>query len=436
MQIARCVPDLPSLLALSVFLAALPRGLNAPFLWLNWGLVIAVFAWVKFREPGALKLSPILQSLFWLSLIIPAFALLQVLTMPQAVMSFVRLPVEADISPSRISLLPSASMVASLRWFLYIVFFALVISAMKTRETALRFLWMLYWGIVVHGICALLIHTYTLNGEGFSEIKLSLTGGFVGRNAFATYLGIGLCLGLVLMLQKSNRLNQRCFGYPRHYFEILIVLLGLIIILTALVKTQSRLGLTISLFSAGLTVALLRKNAIFWFIPPLGIMTLLAGLIAMEANVTERLVFIQSGFEIRFEAYSQTFELIATRPWTGFGFDCFRLAFELVHSAPLTGAFIWDRAHSTYLTHWVELGLIVGSVPILLGAIVFKELISALSKQNTPTRTLSVAALSTLILGALHSSLDFSLEIPANTFLLLAIVGAALRYHKGAQERQ
>jgi hypothetical protein len=40
------------------------------------------------------------------------------------------------------------------------------------------------------------------------------------------------------------------------------------------------------------------------------------------------------------------------------------------------------------------------------------------------------AALGALVLGALHSTMDFSLEMPANMFLFLAILGLGVAHRR------
>jgi O-antigen ligase len=112
--------------------------------------------------------------------------------------------------------------------------------------------------------------------------------------------------------------------------------------------------------------------------------------------------------------------MIAARPLTGFGADSFPLAYEIFHRPPVPADLVWDRAHSTYLTLWAESGLVFGSLPPLAGALALALL---WPRRQAP---LAAAAIAALCLSGLHSLVDFSLEIPANLYLLLAVTGLGL----------
>ena len=116
--------------------------------------------------------------------------------------------------------------------------------------------------------------------------------------------------------------------------------------------------------------------------------------------------------------------MIKTHPLTGFGFDSFPLAFEMFHQPPVTAGFVWDKAHSTYLTVWTEAGLLFGSLPPLAGAL---ALVALWSIARAPMRILRWRVSGRWSLcGLQHSTVDFSLEIQANMFVLLAIVALGL----------
>lgn len=116
--------------------------------------------------------------------------------------------------------------------------------------------------------------------------------------------------------------------------------------------------------------------------------------------------------------------MIKTQPLAGFGFDSFPLAFEMFHRTPVTAGFVWDRAHSTYLTLWTEAGLLFGSLPPLAGILALVAL-WRIARARTEAH-LALAGIGTLVLNGVHSTVDFSLEIQANMFVLLALVALGL----------
>ena len=117
--------------------------------------------------------------------------------------------------------------------------------------------------------------------------------------------------------------------------------------------------------------------------------------------------------------------MIRMRPLFGFGLDSFPLAYELFHAPPVSAGFVWDRAHSTYLTLWAEAGVIAGSAPPLAG-LVAAHMLWRGARKPCPGRSMATAGFAALLLCGLHALFDFSLEIQANTFLLLALVALGL----------
>jgi O-antigen ligase len=117
--------------------------------------------------------------------------------------------------------------------------------------------------------------------------------------------------------------------------------------------------------------------------------------------------------------------MILDRTWTGFGYDAFAPAFELYRAAPLVAENYVDLAHNSYLALWSEQGILIGSIPMVLIAWSFWMIVQHLRAQQGDF-ALNIAALGVIVLGAVHSMADFSLEIPANNYCFLLIVGLAI----------
>ena len=150
----------------------------------------------------------------------------------------------------------------------------------------------------------------------------------------------------------------------------------------------------------------------------------------------ERAVFTQIDSQDRVSLYVQVIDLIRQQPLTGVGLDVFETAFQGVHRTPMSPDLAWDRAHSTYLALWAEMGLIVGSIPPLICLIIAVTLITRFMRAKRDFVFVAIA-LSAITLGAIHSLVDFSLEIAANVYVFLALValGATRATGQGAGER-
>lgn len=440
------------IVALSAPLAAVPLALNRPTLWLAWGALTMIATLIYLYSARHIDPTrPLLFvqfpkrvgfSLLGLSLAVPAYAMIQALplgSMFEAVSSSLAWP-DASIpmvelaAPSSISLMPEASALAALRFSFYVVFAFLALEVSSSMQRATRIGWWVFWGVVAHAAWSLvalnLLGDISLWGpkEAYAG---SATGTFINRNSFATFLAMGGCLGLALILSNGNRAYQR---KPRQIglmhpdcLSLFPSVLGLGIIVLALVLTQSRMGLVAGLTGLLVCVVMMTlKNGRIGArsltgLFGIGFCMIAAALAFFGERLMERVVFLERAFEVRMQAYEYAVELIRQRPLVGYGLDAFRSAFEFVHAPPLDVSAIWDRAHSTYLSHWVELGLVVGSFPIML-CLLFASRLVILLRSRKVDYALTVAALSALCLCAIHSLVDFSLEMPANVILFVTIL--------------
>nr|WP_275897735.1 O-antigen ligase family protein [Pseudotabrizicola algicola] len=264
-----------------------------------------------------------------------------------------------------------------------------------------------------------------------------LTGTFVNRNSIATFLGFGLVLALAYALERGHRAAnaERDRGYTAIFtparLEIIGLWLAVAVLAIAILLTQSRMGVAATVLGAFVTFLALRIT----FRVPLrrilievgiGLVAMLVVLVpAVGDGVLERALFTFVESTDRVSLYVQTWGMILERPLIGFGYDAFAPAFELYRDEPLVNQNFADLAHNTYLTLWVEQGFIIGSIPMLL---IGWSAVMILQRLRAAEGDMAVngAALGVIVLGAMHSLVDFSLEIPANVYCFLLIVGLAI----------
>jgi O-antigen ligase len=338
-------------------------------------------------------------------------------------------------TPVSISVAPDASVLAALRLGGYAVLAFLVLQVAARPERARAVAWAVVLGVVAHAVLALALLRLG-DDAGLWGIKTayegSATGGFVNRNAFASFLGLGFLLGLSLLLAPSDQApsGPRVPLLARLRAGPVLAAGALVLIGLALLATQSRMGFAAAALGAVICVALsmdLRRGflrgALPWTLAVLG----LAGvaLWVLGGATLERAVFLESAVEDRGLLYAQVREMIAARPWTGWGADAFEPSFMLHHRPPLTSDFDWEYAHSTYLANWAEFGLVAGSIPFVVFLVVAWRLVAALrAGQGDPA--LTVAGLSVLAMAAFHAVVDFSYEVPANAYLLVLVIALGL----------
>lgn len=428
-------------LALLVPLTAVPLASNRAALWLIWTAVLSVLALLVLRrslqqDPGWTPRIAQFRLPLLLACLVPVWALIQLL------------PLTADGTgrlSGRISVQPDGAAAGILRLAGYLLLAALLLEVATQRDRVRRMGTLLFAGLVAQAIYALV--ALQLLGDAApwgakTAYAGSATGTFVNRNALATHLGLGLVLGLGLLAERAgqgairNPRGPAATGWPRPGDLFLVAGLGFLFV--ALVATQSRLGLAASLAAVVTVVVLIRRRggaSARRLMAEAGALCLALGgavLVLGAGGVAERLLFTAPDGDSRLALYRQTLAMIAERPLTGWGMDAFGTAFERFRAPPLLDPVAYDLAHNTYLALWAEFGLIFGTAPVaalaLLGGVLWRRL-----RDTGGGAGLAAAGLGALVLGALHSLGDFGLEMPANAYLLIAIL--ALGLGQGAAQR-
>lgn len=437
------------LLILVVIVSAIPVASNRPAWWLIWTMLLgAVGLTYVVRSQMLMGTRRQFQTssypvFFSLALIVPLYALLQALPwveiLPSSLVSFpVRIPM--SIYPHTISVMPDASMLGAIRAVGFLIFLILTIEVgTQPDRTHIFGLWLMV-GILAHGIFGMVALKMLddFSPWGAKDVYMGmLTGTFVNRNSIATFLGFGLIIALAYAMTRGHKASmmERDRGYATvltpERMEILGLWLAFGILAAAIFLTQSRMGAFATGVGAFITYATLRvvfrARKARVVLEVLTILGFFAVFIIPTAGtgVIERALFALVESNDRVSMYLQTWGMIADRPWTGFGYDAFAPAFELYRAPPLVSDRYVDLAHNTYLALWSEQGLIVGSIPMILIAWCALMIVQRLMRGEGDV-ALNAAGLGAIVLGAVHSTVDFSLEIPANVFCFLLIVGLAI----------
>jgi O-antigen ligase len=433
-------------LAVLVPLTALPMASNRSVWWLVWTTLLAGLALLFLFRLAVLAPRHRLRigahrAAFALVLLLPLWAYVQSLPVADHVpAAMIRMAAGlADAAGPAISVQPDAAMAGILRFMGYMILIALVIEVASRRDRVLRVAQIVYAGVCLQAIWSLVALTMLGDVAPWGPKTAypgSATGTFVNRNSLATFLGFGCVLGLGILSERARRAASRPSGRAPWFARLspvdLLVIAGLCFLFLGLVATQSRLGLTASLAGCLATAGLMRWQA---GASPLrvGIELSALALVAVGAvlmlsaggGVADRFLFAGAEADDRGAIYAQTLRMIALRPWTGFGMDAFAAAFEAFRAPPLLAPVTYDLAHNSYLTLWVEFGVVFGTIPMVALALAGGALWRRM-RSGDGFPGLAMAALGALVIAALHSLGDFSLEIPANVYLLMTVLGLGL----------
>lgn len=430
---------------LFLLLTPIPLGSNRPAFWMIWSTLIGLMAfaygagllWLRTQPRFQLhSFAPEIVALLALC----AFIAFQMLPLAGWFPDLVQGNNVVGANTRTLSLDPGDSGLVLIQFFTFGLLFFLTVQVAANRRRARRMLVGILAIIALFAVIGLLSLTQwgdTLLGFEKQTYLGYATGTFVNRNSFATYLAVGLTLGAILFVEAIAGRKNGTLG--QFIGRLAFVLLCIAVIAAALLATGSRMGTLSGV--AGAAIATVLAVLLMQGVSRAGSISILLVLVAgafilfavFGTSLVERLVLTPGVDQSRVEAHRIIWQAIFERPWFGYGAGSFATAFQMFQRPPLPTEFTWDNSHSTYLALWFELGLIAGSIPLLIiGLLGLRSVKAARDPSSTTT---SIAAIGTIVVFALHSLLDFSAEIEANAFLFTVILalgaaGAATRRAK------
>lgn len=263
------------------------------------------------------------------------------------------------------------------------------------------------------------------------------TGTFVNRNHYAGYLVMCLSAGIGLLLAQLStnsapNWKERLRGLLQLMLSPKIRLrLYLAVMVVALVLTRARMG-NIAFFSAlgfAGVVAVMSGQRFSW-----RVVVFLASLLVVDMlilgkwfgfdQLVERLEQTQPKQEARVWSNAYAIDYLKDFPLTGSGGGSFYGVFPNYQAPNLPGFHL--HAHNDYLEFAVELGV---PAALALAAFVSLALWSAWRVQRERRTRLyqgaGFAVTMTVLWAAIHSTTDFSLQMPANALTFVTILALA-----------
>jgi O-antigen ligase len=268
-----------------------------------------------------------------------------------------------------------------------------------------------------------------------------LTGPFINRNSFATYLGLCLVATLALLIESTLRTElhgdwrRKLIAVAELLSRRTIRILMLFLIATALFLTHSRGGLLATLSGiAALLLAIWLAPSLgrihrvgIWGLAPLAIFFF--ALVISGGGVFARFVADSDSSE-RLAVYQLTLQAIGDYPVLGIGLGSFAALFPVYRTAAIIGNY--DLAHNDYLQNILELG-----IPVALCLFASLGWLIAICLRGIRIRRRDAIypclgfAMSVLV--GVHATVDFSLQIPAVTVLYLFVLGIAVAQSRSSR---
>jgi len=436
-------------------LVPVPIGSNRPFFWEVNAVWIGALAFFYLgylaADPSRLRIS--ITALRWpglLMLIAILFMIIQVMPLPFELSPQIWTEAGAALGMElarRISLDPAATIAMAISYVAYVLLFFMTAQLSVNPRRVARLLQALFWIIVIHAGLGILF-LFQLGDSLFFLPKWTYhgfaTGFFVNRNSFATFLAFGLAIGSALLAeailprprrQDLTRPVREIIRYDQIAISIATYGAGLAIIGSSLMLTGSRMGAlvgAIGLFVPAIFAATRLKRRTTFIGLIIGLILVAALIFALSGGaLTERFASQEASQDARWILFTQTLAMIGHRPLTGFGGGAFEDAFAIYHHLPLSADVVWDRAHNLYLELFADLG-IFALCPLLAVGLILWQTVRGLN--HAENRAAPIIAITVVAISAVHSLVDFSLQIQAIELYFVVLLAAGFAQSTGRGE--
>ncbi len=315
-----------------------------------------------------------------------------------------------------------------------------------------------------------LVQFLTWNGKIYWVRKVppsSPFGPFVNHNHFAGYvemiIPVAISLAFYLIEVRRRRVQPPDVSADQGDLEILasggpdekgrggkaaLALFASVILVVSLFFSLSRGGIASAVASGLILFVLLRRRLasrrVAWSValalPVLAVTFILwigADVVKKQLG-TYQSVGSEASFRLRVMVWDRLIHSLPDYLWVGSGMGAFEESFAPV--TPRGSAARWDKAHNDYLQLLWEVG-IAGAAIFLLGGYLFVRRYwwPAIHSRAHPLDLFRVAVAVSLMSIALHSVVDFNLQIGSNAFLCALLTGLLIALHRvigeGAAER-
>ena len=265
-----------------------------------------------------------------------------------------------------------------------------------------------------------------------------LSGPFMLHNSFATYIGMTALGATMRLIYAADGFVLRTRGV--RWLAVTLIqfvfgrgvgfVLAALIAPAAVVASASRGGFAamvcglLAMMIIGV-VSLRRRRVALW--PVVGVILPIAAIfvfIVFNGNqLGDRLnEFLVGGDNeaTRPVLWAAAERMIADAPWTGLGLGTFQDAYPLYAVQALP--FVMDKTHSDYLELAAGLGL-PAAIVLWVGLAWFAVVCAIGALRRRRDRQFVLTALGASVLVAVHSAVDFSLQIPAVALQYAVLLG-------------
>ena len=266
-----------------------------------------------------------------------------------------------------------------------------------------------------------------------AEFAGGLIGGFGNANHFANFIAMTLPLAVFLLWQALPDHRGR---RQRPQLAAVLWSLVLLVLVTAVLGSGSRTGMTTGLIVTLLTVLLLLRavseTSRRWYVLGAGVLLLLVLVIVGVNTLVTRFDTdgLSNDASLRWLLIGNSWQAAQAFWPVGSGPGSYSAVYPLFQPPGLRG--FAEHAHSDYVQLFMEFGAFFVLLAGLLTWLIVRQGMSLSRQVRKAGRDLGTAQLQLccalgLLAVLLHSWVDFNLRIPANAMLSACLLGAFLR---------
>lgn len=329
------------------------------------------------------------------------------------------------------------------RVLLFVSFAALFFTTVSWIQDARRAVFLLFAvsGVGVAVALFALIQHFTWNGKIYwlrDAPSASSLGPFVNRNHFAGYIGMIVPIAVAFAFhaaREGRRGAQASEAVSERWGRSGLAAFAAAVLVVSLFLSLSRGGILSSLLSGALLFLIvsrrLASRAVTWGVAALILVLILAFFFLIGADViqaqigTFRGLGNEASFRFRAVVWRAALQNLREYLWFGSGLGTFEESFA--RFTPPGSARRWDRAHNDYLQLAWETGL-AGFLIFAAAAATFisRYWLPALRRRRDPMDLFRVAVAVAILSIAMHSFVDFNLQIGSNGFLFTLLCGVTV----------
>lgn len=324
-----------------------------------------------------------------------------------------------------------------------LVWFVMSLSLLDSRNRVKQLLIVLLLVGSFHalaGISAMYSGVHLIDIKQLDGHYTAARGWFINRNHYAAFLVIAL-IGCVVTILKpfvspKDKLIQRSL-IDKSLANKVLFLLGGLLLISAILLSQSRAGYIGILVSLVLVVAIysqLTTIAVNKYFVAVCVLILLSLTLYFGNDLILRLTSNTMSLGERVSQWGITWHAIKQSPIFGYGGGSYATVFQLFREYTDLRQVVFNQSHNDYLQLWLEQGLIGLLLWITIIATILRCAIRSILHANSRyVISVTLSALIIIIAGLLQAGVDFNLQIiniRSYFFVIIALIFVMPTIHK------